>query len=222
MAASSHSTKQLPWKEVTYTTGSPSRPDEADCLICMKSIQDQATITHEVCKHSFHIDCFEMWISDKAYPKCPYCIQALTSTPRPEPTAAQTNDRTPGALWKTVKFHLWERDVLNRRYVNCHYELVNSHRWRVDDNPNHFNANWVRKVVWNRLNYEDYTGLPRRVMLQRIATALRQSSADMTKDKALALAEPRLELVENTYGKTAFPERWTLDLVLARIRNGEL
>ena len=59
-------------------------------------------------------------------------------------------------------------------------------------------------------------------MLQRIATALRQSSADMTKDKALTFAEPRLELVENTYGKTAFPERWTLDLVLARIRDGEL
>ena len=103
--------------------------------------------------------------------------------------------------------------ALSRRDM-CYLEVSESDRWSGRD------PDRIQMVVDNRLNYEDYTGLTRPVMLQRIAEALVHLSTSMPQHIALFLAEPRLQLAEHAHPMTTRPR--TFDEVLARVRSGEM
>lgn len=61
--------------DLYLTAGSPLRPENTneDCLICSEPVEAVSeTLTHSVCRHSFHAACVERWHATSRRANCPH------------------------------------------------------------------------------------------------------------------------------------------------------
>lgn len=57
-------------------TGEETSHDcDEKCLICQFPYEDNDTLRHLPCKHTFHTDCVDKWLQKKDF--CPYCRQSV-------------------------------------------------------------------------------------------------------------------------------------------------
>ncbi|KAK1396270.1 RING-type E3 ubiquitin transferase [Heracleum sosnowskyi] len=55
----------------------------AECAVCLGEFEDNQELrTLPKCKHSFHVDCIDMWLY--SHPSCPTCRTNTMPSPSPE------------------------------------------------------------------------------------------------------------------------------------------
>jgi uncharacterized membrane protein YgcG len=69
------------------------RTGKAECSICMDETPVGTTVTTLPCKHWFHHDCIEAWLSE--HDTCPHCRQGITARDDANSNQARRPDQAP-------------------------------------------------------------------------------------------------------------------------------